>query len=96
MPIYEYIHKDGTCSEGKNKFRQLQGLSDKPLTECPHCGKPVNRVISVPSKVQKNILSASNLAEKGFTQFTRKDKGVYERTAGEGADFIVDKKEKLD
>ena len=96
MPIYEYIHENGSCDEGKDKFKKLQGLSEKPLAECPYCGKAVKRVISVPSKATKNILSASNIAEKGFTQFTRKDKGVYERTAGEGADFIVDKKEKLD
>ena len=96
MPIYEYVHEDGSCDKGKNKFRKLEKLSDNPLKKCPLCEKPVKRVISIPSKVQKNILSASNLADKGFTQFTRKDKGVYERTAGEGADFIVDKKEKLD
>jgi len=96
MPIYEYVHLDGNCKDGSNKFKKLQGLSDEPLTKCPKCGKPVKRVISVPSKARKNILSPSNIAEKGFTQFTRKDKGVYERTAGEGADFIVDKKEKLD
>ena len=96
MPIYEYVHENGSCDKGVNKFKKLQSVNDAVLDKCPKCGKSVKRVISVPGKSKANILSASNLADKGFTQFTKKDKGVYERTAGEGADFIVDKKEKLD
>ena len=96
MPIYEYVHEDGSCDKGENKFKKLQSVSDALLQKCPKCGKPVKRVLSVPGKSKVNILTAGNLADKGFTQFTKKEKGVYERTAGEGADFIVDKKEKLD
>ena len=96
MPFYEYIHKDGKCPKGKNKFQILQSMTAEPLEVCPKCSQKVLRVISVPGKPVRNILSTSNLAEKGFTQFTKKEKGVYERTAGSGPDFIVDKKDKLD
>ena len=85
MPIYEYEHEDGACDkEGKpNRFEELQSIKDEPLAACPHCGKPVHRIISLPGKPVMNVLSPSNLTEKGFTQYTRRDHGAYERTAGE-------------
>jgi len=33
MPIYEYV-----CVNCHNELETLQKISDKPLTECPHCG----------------------------------------------------------
>lgn len=35
MPIYEYV-----CSACGHELEKLQKLSDPPLTDCPHCGKP--------------------------------------------------------
>ena len=40
MPIYDY--KCGRCG----KFEKLQKISEEPLTECPVCGSPVQRIIS--------------------------------------------------
>ncbi len=48
MPIYEYkaeIPEKGckVCREG---FEYIQGVDEKPLSHCPHCGKGVKRIIS--------------------------------------------------
>ena len=38
MPIYEY-----KCSNG-HVFEAVQSMSDDPITACPECGAPVERV----------------------------------------------------
>lgn len=38
MPIYEY-----QCRACGEHLEALQKLSEAPLTECPHCGKPALR-----------------------------------------------------
>ncbi len=43
MPIYEYRRQDGTT------FEVIQKFSDKPLTEDPETGEPVERVYSAPA-----------------------------------------------
>ena len=35
MPIYEY-----RCEDCGHQLEALQKMSDKPLTDCPECGKP--------------------------------------------------------
>lgn len=40
MPIYEY--KCSTCGH----FEQKQSIKDHPLTHCPTCDGPVQRLIS--------------------------------------------------
>ena len=43
MPLYEYeCPKDGT-------FEKIQKFSDPPLTKCPTCGGPVERLLSAPA-----------------------------------------------
>lgn len=39
MPIYEY--KCPECGE----FEKEQRMTDPPLKKCPHCGKPVTRLV---------------------------------------------------
>ena len=41
MPTYEY-----ECSSCQYLFEVFQGISEKPLTECPRCKGPVRRKIS--------------------------------------------------
>jgi len=41
MPTYEY--QCGTCG---HIFEGRQAITDPPLTECPECRGPVNRLIS--------------------------------------------------
>lgn len=35
MPIYEY-----RCENCSHELEKIQKISDAPLTNCPHCGKP--------------------------------------------------------
>lgn len=43
MPLYEYeCPKDGT-------FERMQKFSDPPLTACPVCGGPVEKLLSAPA-----------------------------------------------
>ena len=43
MPLYEYeCPKDGT-------FEKIQKFSDPPLSACPTCGGPVERLLSAPA-----------------------------------------------
>jgi putative FmdB family regulatory protein len=43
LPLYEYeCPKDGT-------FERMQKFSDPPLTACPTCGGPVEKLLSAPA-----------------------------------------------
>ena len=43
MPLYEYqCPRDGT-------FEKMQKFSDPPLTVCPTCGGPVEKLLSAPA-----------------------------------------------
>jgi putative FmdB family regulatory protein len=43
LPLYEYeCPKDGT-------FERMQKFSDPPLTTCPICGGPVEKLLSAPA-----------------------------------------------
>lgn len=43
MPLYEYqCANDGT-------FERMQKFSDPPLTECPKCGGPIEKLLSAPA-----------------------------------------------
>ena len=47
MPIYEYRSKTGShCKLCKATFEMRQNIDDKPLTECPKCGREVERLFS--------------------------------------------------
>lgn len=94
MPIYEYTHTNKednqNCSLG---FEIMQPITAAPLTTCPRCGKPcIKKYSSFTSPQSTNSsLSKSNLEKHGFTQFKKKGKGYYEKTAGEGpAGFVGD------
>lgn len=48
MPIYEYeaeIPEQG-CPRCRRGFEYLQDMKDSPLSQCPHCGNPVKKIIS--------------------------------------------------
>lgn len=93
MPIYEYhcVGRNG-CVHCAGVFEVMQKLADEPLKFCPQCHNPVQRKISRPNLAsQSPSLQPDNLEKHGFTQFKKVDKGVYEKTAGSGPDFITDK-----
>jgi putative FmdB family regulatory protein len=44
MPLYEY-----ECKKCKHRFERIQKFSDAPVSKCPQCGGPVERLISPPA-----------------------------------------------
>lgn len=93
MPIYEY-HSCGplSCDYCENGFEVMRKISDKPLELCPQCFNPIERKISRPNlAAQATSIKESNIEKHGFTQFKKVEKGVYEKTAGKGPEFITDK-----
>ena len=48
MPIYEYeaVNSERACPKCREGFETLQGVSERPLSKCPECGKAVKKIIS--------------------------------------------------
>jgi putative FmdB family regulatory protein len=44
MPLYEY-----ECTQCKRHTEKIQKFSDAEITQCPHCGGLLERVISAPA-----------------------------------------------
>jgi predicted nucleic acid-binding Zn ribbon protein len=76
MPVYEYEHIDEPA-EGCTKTFELTHSIHIQMSHCPDCGLPITKIVSRFSH-RKNVLSTSNIKEKGFRRLRRKDKGVYE------------------
>jgi len=95
MPIYEYhASSQNSCGHCAIVFEIMQKLSDPALKFCPECHNPVQRKISRPNLASPApSLTQDNIEKHGFTQFKRVEKGVYEKTAGKGPDYITDKKD---
>ncbi|MBS0571589.1 MAG: zinc ribbon domain-containing protein [Proteobacteria bacterium] len=93
MPIYEYAAISRGCTHCEGHFDVLQKLADAPLTQCPHCGAPVQRIIAAPHVAlgDSHLLKEDHAAKRGFTQYRRSEKGVYEKAYGKGPRYISDK-----
>lgn len=91
MPIYEYQAAGQDCCDFcEVSFDIMQKMSDEPLKLCPECHNPVKRKISRPNLARPApSLSADNIEKHGLTQFKKVEKGVYEKTAGKGPDYIT-------
>ena len=90
MPIYEYEPTGASCEHCRPRFSKLEAMNAAPLTACPHCGHPVQRVFSTFGITQGSghLLSDKNLAAKGFTKYVKTGSG-YEKAAGsDGPDRI--------
>lgn len=94
MPIYEYqATGQESCKHCITAFDLMQKLADEPLKFCPQCHHPVRRKVSRPNLTSPApSMSKDNIEKHGFTQFKKVEKGVYEKTAGKGPDYIMDKK----
>ncbi len=44
MPLYEY-----ECKQCGRHTEKIQKFSDAEITKCPHCGGPLERVVSAPA-----------------------------------------------
>ena len=92
MPIYEYRCDNTGCDYCGERFEKLQRLDDESAVPCPHCAVDATRVISAPSVTMGHAhqLKEKHFSERGFTQYKRLGKGVYEKTAGKGPKIISD------
>jgi putative FmdB family regulatory protein len=91
MPFYTFqCATDECCDYCRVGFVLLQRLNAEPVLYCPECGNKVKKVISAPNVVSgKAHLTTDKAADKGgFTKYKRAGKGVYEKVAGKGPDFI--------
>lgn len=93
MPIYIYGPSgDEHCRYCMNTFERRQKLADARIGRCPECGSRVRRVISAPNLTRPTpSMTEQNIGDKGFTQYKKLEKGVYEKTVGKGPDIISDK-----
>ena len=68
MPLYEYeCPKDGT-------FEQMRKFSDPPLTACPTCGGPIEKLLSAPAIQFKGTgWYVTDYARKGAGKSAGKD-----------------------
>lgn len=92
MPIYEYQPEgESSCEFCRDGFELLRKLDDEEVDCCPRCQAPAVRKISAPNLGNAGpSLDESNIEKHGFTQYRKVEKGVYEKTAGKGPDFISD------
>jgi putative FmdB family regulatory protein len=89
MPVYEYEHLGQGCEAGAI-IEVKQSIEDGPLEACPHCGKPVRKIISLPNLSMPK--SNRELRDLGFTKLVRRDDGVYENvTAREGDSRVMER-----
>ncbi len=92
MPVYEYEPVDRDCFMCPNRVAAIQSVHDEALQFCPDCGLEVKRVISRASfKVSKQ----RDPGKHGFTVWKRAEKGVWEKSTGEGVDYMVGDKEEM-
>jgi putative FmdB family regulatory protein len=92
MPIYEYQAMEA-CANAKpcnGTVEVFAKMSDADLTHCPQCGVAIKRVISASNNAigSAHLMQEKNFAAKGFTQYKKAGGGVYEKTAGDGPQFI--------
>jgi putative FmdB family regulatory protein len=86
MPVYEYEHSGQACGLGR-RFEISQPLASERLTECPECGQPVKRLISLCSVSTPK--TNSDLKNHGFTKLVRRDNGVYENVTATGKESKI-------
>ena len=85
MPTYEYQAVDpaSACQKCRQRLEIQQSMRDNPLTACPHCGKPVKRLISLcgmsTAQSTKSMLSDKNLKAKGFTKLVNEGGGKFRK-----------------
>ena len=77
MPIYEY-----QCTKCEHKMEALQKMSEKPLLDCPACGKPgLSKLISAASF----RLKGSGWYETDFKTGNKKQLAESESAASSGS-----------
>jgi len=95
MPIYEYQAEipEEACKVCREGFEHIQGVDEKPLSHCPHCGERVKKIISWCHAAVIDPSSEHIGMERKMTEYEKA--GLYSHAA-ELADKYSDKtKDKL-
>jgi putative FmdB family regulatory protein len=91
MPTYEYRHLQpgSSCPE---RFEVYGSVAMSDLHSCPDCGKPIERELSAAGVIsgKAHLQKEAHFSQRGFTQYRKLEKGVYEKTAGQGPAIIKD------
>jgi len=74
MPTYVYTatDKDQSCDRCGPGFEVVQRISEKPLTQCPHCRQSVRRILFAPAVVIKG--SPVTETDKKIKEYEREGK----------------------
>ena len=82
MPIYHYIavKPEEGCARCRNGFDLRRPVNRTPLTVCPLCKKPVQKIIQpVNTPRVSKPLSVSDAKGAGFTILEKRSDGSYEK-----------------
>ncbi|MDR2367376.1 MAG: zinc ribbon domain-containing protein [Deltaproteobacteria bacterium] len=92
MPFYSYAHvTENPDCERSPEFEIDQPARDLPLTVCPWCGTPVERLLGTPG-IKKRLFDCE-LRDRGFTKLVRVDDGLFEnKTRRPGEEKYVDRR----
>ena len=95
MPTYTYRPKtDQCCDACRDTLEIFHGMSEPNKTECPHCGAPIVKTISVPqiSMSRYGEITDAKINRSGMTKYKNIGDGKYEKVAGPAdAPKIVDR-----
>jgi predicted nucleic acid-binding Zn ribbon protein len=91
MPLYVYrvIRASPAKAAQDETFEIRQSIHDPPLTRHPETGEPVERVICAPA-IASGKLGNAALSSAGFTKYTKRSDGTYQREAGTAGPKHVD------
>ena len=94
MPLYVYrvirpAKSRKADAAAEETFEVRQSMKDPPWTKHPETGEPVERVICAPAIASGKMGNAA-LSGAGFTKYTKRSDGTYEREAGAGGPKHVD------
>mgnify|MGYP003462967589 CR=1 FL=1 len=81
MPTYVYEAKEEekSCERCKNGFEVIQSIKDDRLTQCPHCGNQIYRVLQ-PVGLCKSKTDLHYRAKRaGFKCLKKTSGGEYEK-----------------
>jgi putative FmdB family regulatory protein len=81
MPTYEY-----RCQKG-HEFEQFQRMSDEPVSECPECGAPAERLLSAGGGLlfKGSGFYITDYRSDSYKKAAEKDKGGGSASATSGA-----------
>lgn len=91
MPTYEYRPLE-PCTRCGDVLEVFGPVSLSDLKQCPECLRPVERLLSASSVAigSAHLQQEAHFSKKGFTQYRKVEKGIYEKTAGSGPAVIKD------